>query len=137
MGKLVRTRFEGGSFAQVPNVDRLECLSAQAQAVFLHLCVYADSTGLSFPRRETLAKKIQLKNARSVDKYIKELEDNVFIAVIRRKNLNTKENLPNLYRILAVVTEDEEWKADPRIISDDEAERYHQGFDDSHLKSTT
>lgn len=132
MAKLVRTRFERGSFAQVPNVDRLDHLSAQAQAVFLHLCIYADYTGLSFPRRETLAKKIQLKNARSVDKYIKELEDNVFIAVIRRKNPDTKENLPNLYRILAVITEDDEWKSDTKIISNEEAERYHQGFDDSH-----
>lgn len=104
----VRTRYEKGTFTVVPNVDRLSDLSPKAQALFVWLCFYADSDGICFPSRRILAEKIGINKVASVDKYIKELHDNVFVSILKRKDEDGR-NLTNIYQILLAPEKDETW----------------------------
>jgi SOS-response transcriptional repressor LexA len=107
----VRTKYEKGDFTMVPQMNRLDELSVTAQALFVWICKYADDKGQCFPSRKTLAKKLRFKNSRSIDKYIKELQSNIFIAIIKRKDYDGR-NLTNIYQILSISNKDIDWKID-------------------------
>lgn len=93
-------RYRTGDFTIVPNIGRLNVVSTQAQALFMWICSYSDDSGICFPSRSTLARLVNIKSPKNIDKYIKELKDNYFIEVIKRKDEETGENMTNVYQIL-------------------------------------
>ncbi len=90
-------RFVKGDFITVPNKNALKSISPNAQALFMWICVYADEEGLCYPSRSTLAVNLN-SSVRTVDTYLKELEDNGFIS--KTKRFNKREQQSNLYQIL-------------------------------------
>lgn len=92
-------RYEKGNFVTVPNKKVLDQLSATAQALFVWICCYADTDGVCFPSRGTLAKNLNTSD-RTVDTYIKELEDKGFIQKTNRYHENEK--ISNEYQILII-----------------------------------
>lgn len=92
-------RYEKGNFITVPNRKYLQNLSATAQALFVWICNYADDDGICFPSRSTLAKKLNTSD-RTVDTYLKELEEKGFIKKTNRFYENEK--ISNEYQLLII-----------------------------------
>ena len=94
-------KYKKGTFVVVPNTDYLMGKPQAQQLLFFWLCYHADEDGRCFPSRGKLAKEMGCTN-KTVDNYIKVLEeDGVIEKTVRRKE-GTKENKSNLYQILQV-----------------------------------
>lgn len=96
---LLPMKYEKGNFITVPNKKSLQTLSATAQALFVWICNYADSDGVCFPSRATLAKNLNTSD-RTVDAYLRELEDKNFIQKTNRFHKNEK--ISNEYQIMII-----------------------------------
>lgn len=92
-------RYNKGTFTIVPNVDRLVCMPANTQCVYLRICRHADSNGVCFPSRKKLALECGM-NIKTLDKCLTVLEECKFIKKTQRKKDNSKENISNLYQIM-------------------------------------
>ncbi|WP_186626601.1 helix-turn-helix domain-containing protein [Rhodococcus sp. BP22] len=77
-------------FTMIPNEVIFSEITPQAKALFVALSSYADSeSGKVWPSRKTLAAAMGMKQTKSVDKYIAELEDERFIKRQFRPNQST------------------------------------------------
>lgn len=84
-----------GGFTQVPNfLLKSEAISAGAKLTFAMLLHYAWQNDFCFPGQETLAKDMGA-GKRSIVRFLKELEDEGFIAVKRRG-----QGKSNLYQLI-------------------------------------
>lgn len=92
-------KYKKGTFSTVPNIDYLKGKPALQQVVFLWLCVHSDEDGICYPTRSTIAKECGC-DVKSVDKYIRALEEDKVISKTNRKKENSKENTSNLYQIM-------------------------------------
>ena len=92
-------KYKKGTFVVVPNTEYLKGKSSVLLSVFLWLCYHADDDGVCYPSRKKLAEEVGV-DVRTIDKYIKVLqEDGIIIKTIRQKK-NSKENTSNLYQLL-------------------------------------
>lgn len=87
------------------------------QSIYLSLCSKANDKGISYPSRRGLSKTAGC-GLGSVDKYLKQLEDEGFIKKTHQIKDGTKEFTSNLYQIL--VQPDTENNATPGIENDTE-----------------
>lgn len=71
-------KYNKGSFAVVPNVDRMRELSHQAFKVFVALCKFTDNKNMCFPSRKRLSEMLNM-TPNYVTKFIKELVDRGWI----------------------------------------------------------
>lgn len=90
-------KYEKGTFITVPNINNMDGKPSEMQSIFIWLCKYANDEGTCFPARRTLAKRAGCSLA-SVDKYLKQLEDDGFIKkTTRSTNINGQTS--NLYQL--------------------------------------
>jgi len=89
-------------FVIIPQWVLMSPISDGALRLYAVLMKHADNmTGEAFPSRGTLAREIGKKSVRSIDGYIKELEQLGALRVERRKKSNL-ENWSNLYTVITV-----------------------------------
>lgn len=94
-------KYKKGTFVLTPNIDILNGKPALMQSIFTWLCKYSDEEGICFPSRNKLAKNVDC-DVRTIDKYIKSLEEIGLITKTKRRKSGTKENTSNLYQIQLV-----------------------------------
>lgn len=92
-------RYKKGTFITIPNRDYLFEKPAIQQALFFWLCSHADEEGICFPSRARLAKAINC-DIRTIDKYIKTLEEDGILIKTKRRKVGDKTNKSNLYQII-------------------------------------
>lgn len=90
-------KYEKGQFVTVPNVKYLDGLKPTPVAVYLWICTYADENGVCFPKRKTIAQKMEVK-VDTVDEAIKVLIQDGLLEKTSR--FNGKEQSSNQYQIL-------------------------------------
>lgn len=91
-------QYKKGTFVVVPNIDHLEGMNGNTQAIYFWICKHADESGECFPSRARLARYIS-STPQTVDNHIKILIEKGLINKITRKKDGTKENMSNLYQI--------------------------------------
>lgn len=92
-------KYRKNSFITIPNKEVIKGKSALLQAVYLWICEHANSEGVCFPSRSTIAKEAGV-NIKSVDRVIPELE-NIGILVKTSRKIGEK-NMSNEYQIMIV-----------------------------------
>lgn len=92
------TKYEPGTFITVPNIKYLNSKPAEMRSIFFYLCERANDEGLSWPSRRSMSKESGCGLA-SVDKYLKQLEDECFILKKTRSDDEGKQT-SNLYQII-------------------------------------
>ena len=105
-------RYEKGSFVVIPNKEILRGAPSEMLSIFFWLCSYADENGQCFPSRNKLHKDTGC-GLKTIDKYIKILEERGLIDKQTRYKSGTKEQMSNLYQIMTVET------IEPREMSND------------------
>lgn len=90
-------KYEKGQFTTVPNIKHLGGLKATTTATYLWICSYADENGQCFPKRKTLAEKIQV-DVKTIDRAITELCE---IGLLEKSHkFNGSAQSSNKYQIL-------------------------------------
>jgi hypothetical protein len=92
-------KYKPGTFILVPNLHHLDGKPSEMQVIYMWLCSFADSEGMCFPARTTLA-RISGCNIKTVDKYLLRLEEEGFITKTQRNIKGKKELMSNLYQLL-------------------------------------
>jgi len=92
-------KYEKGDFLVVPNKSQLKLLTAGSQALFMWICAYANEEGVCWPSRANLAKNLNCSD-RTIDSYLKELEEKKFLKKEERIKDNEKQS--NLYQVLII-----------------------------------
>jgi hypothetical protein len=92
-------KYQPGKFSIVPNRDYLCGKPPILQCLFLWLCVHSDEAGICFPSRKKLSEECNC-DKRSIDKYMKVLEDDGVVKKTLRYNKRKKRNDSNLYQIM-------------------------------------
>lgn len=90
-------QYEKGQFVTVPNVKHLVGLKGTATAVYIWICSYADQNGVCFPKRKTIAEKID-SDVKTVDRAIMELCERGVLE--KQSRFNGKEQSSNQYQII-------------------------------------
>lgn len=97
-------KYKKGTFVVVPNLDLLEGKPSEYQVIYMWLCNFADKDGNCFPGRKTLA-RLAGCNIKTVDKYIKLLIEDGFIAKESRRAAGSSQKLSNFYTLLLIEDE--------------------------------
>lgn len=95
-------KYQKGTFVTVPNIQSLQDLPPTAQALFMWLCSYSDSSGECYPSRSVLAKNLHC-SVRSIDAHLNNLIEAGFIKKENRFSGNEKTS--NLYQIMLIEVE--------------------------------
>lgn len=95
-------KYSKGNFIIVPNVSYLLGKPPGLIAIFLGLCYHADADGICYPSRPKLARETGT-SIRTVDKFLKLLEEDGAIHKTIRTRPRSKENYSNLYQIMEMV----------------------------------
>jgi hypothetical protein len=92
-------KYEKGTFVVIPNTKYFKGKSSVLLSVFFWLIYHTDEDGVCYPSRKLLGEEVGV-DVRTIDKYIKILENDGLIEKTTRKKKNSKENTSNLYQVL-------------------------------------
>lgn len=91
--------YEKGTFNTIPNKEHLRGKPSELQAIYFWIVDHADSRGVCFPKRQTIADEAGC-GIKSVDKYIKVLEEEGFLKKTTRRSDGDVKQASNLYQVL-------------------------------------
>lgn len=94
-------KYRKGTFAVIPNVDKIKYLSKAETDLYIYLCMHADDKGQCFPSRKRLAELMKYKNPKSIGNLARRLEDLGFIKREVRKRKDGS-NASNTYQIMII-----------------------------------
>lgn len=91
--------YEKGTFNTIPNKEHLRGKPSELQAIYFWIVDHADSRGICFPKRQTIADEAGC-GIKSVDKYIKVLVEDGFLKKTTRRSDGDVKQASNLYQVL-------------------------------------
>ena len=89
--------FKRGDFFSMPKLAYESDLSPLAITVYGYLMYCRDERNQCWPSRKNIAKRCNIKSVSTVDKYMKELEDNGLVCKTNQTSSTTKQKTSNLY----------------------------------------
>jgi len=92
-------KYKPGTFSITPNKELLRGKPSEMIAVYFWICDYSDNDGVCYPSRKRLAEDSGC-NIKTVDKYIKKLEELGLLVKTCRQKPNSKEKSSNIYQLM-------------------------------------
>jgi len=94
-------KYKTGTFNLIPNKEYLKGKPAEMQSIYFWIVDHANKDGQCFPGRNTIAKESGC-GVRTVDKYLKQLEEEGFLTKTLRHKKDSKELSSNMYQLLLI-----------------------------------
>lgn len=94
-------KYKKGTFVVIPNKNYLKGKPSEMQSIYFWLCEHADDNGGCFPTKDKIGEDAGCSH-NTVDKYLKQLEDEGFLRITNRRKKGSKEFTSNHYQILII-----------------------------------
>jgi hypothetical protein len=97
-------KYKKGTFVVIPNKQHLKGKPSEMQSIYFWLCEHSNDTGGCFPTKETIGEDAGCSH-NTVDKYLKQLVDEGFLKITKRRKKGTMSFTSNYYQVLIISQE--------------------------------